>query len=201
MSEQVRETVEVPGYSGRSVHVRAGESVRITDIEGAQVGDMFAVSVADHTEFLSAAITRQVLHTLFPSPGDPFYSTKHRPMLTFVADHSPGFHDMLFAPCDDALYQSRGMHDHPNCRDNYLACAETEDLAHRVVPEPVNVFQNTPVQADGRLELRTTATAAGDHIVVRAEMDLILILTACSSERINDGKSTPMRIEVLAGSS
>lgn len=198
MSERVRRTVEVPGYSGRAVEVAAGERVRVTDLEGAQIGDLFAIGAADHHEYLNAAETRLINDNLFPRPGQAFYSTLARPILTFLEDHSPGPHDMLYAPCDRAMYERRGLLAHPNCRDNYLGCAEQMGLAHRVVPDPVNLFQNTPPQPDGTLAVLTTASRPGDNVLLRAEMDIILILTACSSERINGGRSTPLRIEVFA---
>lgn len=199
MTEEARVTVVVPGYEGRAVEVAAAERIRITDVEGEQIGDLFALSQADHTEFLSAAVTRMINATLFPAVGGVFHSSRHRPVLTFLADNSPGPHDMFMAPCDRELYASRGQHDHPNCRENYLAAAETAGLSHRIVPDPVNVFQNSPARDDGTIDVTGTLSKPGDHIDLRAEMDIILILTACSSERINGGKSTPLRIEVFAG--
>ena len=157
-----KKTVEVPGYSGGAMEVNKGEHFRIIDVEGAQVGDLFAISRADHFEYLSTAVTRLANHRLFPLPGQDFYSTNHRPIVHFTEDRSPGVHDMLFAPCDRELYQKRGLPDHPNCRANYLACAKERGITHNVVPDPVNLFQNTPVRADGSLELRTTASRPGD---------------------------------------
>lgn len=60
-------TVEVPGYSGGFVSVAAGQSIRITDIAGGQIGDMFAISARDHNEFLSPSVTRLHNLNLFPS--------------------------------------------------------------------------------------------------------------------------------------
>ena len=199
MTEEARVTIEVPGYEGRAVEVATGERIRITDIEGEQIGDLFALSQADHTEFLSTAVTRMINASLFPEVGGVFHSSSHRPVLTFLADNSPGPHDTLMAPCDRELYAARGQHDHPNCRENYLAAAETAGLSHAIVPDPVNVFQNSPARDDGTIDVRGTLSKPGDHIELRAEMDIILILTACSSERINGGKSTALRIEVFAG--
>jgi len=196
-TDNPEKTIEVPGYSGRAIDVNAGDYFRIIDVEGAQVGDLFAISRTDHFEYLSTAVTRLVNLNLFPKPGQAFYSTKHRPIIMFVEDQSPGIHDMLFAPCDRELYKSRGMSDHPNCRENYLTCAGEMGIIHSLVPDPVNLFQNTPPQVDGSLEIRTTVSHPGNYVLFCAQMDIIIVLTACSSERINNGKSTPLRIEVL----
>ena len=195
-------TVEVPGYSGRAVKVKKGQRIRVTDVEGQQIGDLFAVSADDHFEFLSAAVTRAVVWKLFPEVGECFYTTLRRPILTFLEDNSPGIHDMLFAPCDRVLFEMLGCTEyHRNCRDNYLEAAAGAGIRHTVVPDPVNIFENTPPRTDGRLYAGPMPTKAGDNMLFRAEMDLIFLLTACSCDigmnGINGGKSTPLRIEVL----
>jgi len=198
------ETIEVPGYSGRGVFAKKGDHIRVTDVEGKQIGDVFALSTADHSEFLSASVTRATIWKLFPEVGECFYSTLRRPILTFVEDSSPGVHDMLFAPCDLPLFQTLGCTEyHPNCRDNYLKASAEIGIQHRVVPDPVNIFENTPPRTDGELIAGPMPTKPGDYVVFRAEMDLVFVLTACSCDigmnDINGGKSTPLRIEVLRG--
>lgn len=197
-------TIEVPGYSGRAVAVKKGRLIRVTDVEGQQIGDLFAISAADHFEFLSAAVTRAVVWKLFPEVGEAFYTTLRRPILTFLEDNSPGIHDMLFAPCDRVLFEMLGCTEyHRNCRDNYLEAAAGAGIRHTVVPDPINIFENTPPRTDGRLHAGAMPTKAGDNMLFRAEMDLIFVLTACSCDigmnGINGGKSTPLRIEVLPG--
>ena len=186
------QSVHIAGYSGGALNVVAGACFRVTDVEGSQIADFFALSTNNHFEYLSTAVTRMVNHTLFPKPGEPFYSTLHHPIVTFMEDNSPGVHDMLFAPCDHQLYAGRGLLDHPNCRDNYSSVAHSSGIEHDVVPDPVNLFQNTPVNNDGSLSLGLAVSTAGDSVVLRAEVDLIVIVTACSSERVNGGGSTPI---------
>ena len=191
------QSVIVEGYSGGSMLVPAGARFSVTDVEGQQVADFFALRENNHQEFLSTSITRAVNLSLFPHPGQQFYSTLHQPIVEFVEDHSPGIHDMLFAPCDHELYAARGLMDHPNCRDNYLACARVTGISHKIVPDPVNLFQNTPVAVEGKLELGVAASRSGDHVVLKALEDLIIIVTACSSERVNGGGSTSVKLDLL----
>lgn len=191
------QSIEITGYSGGAFTFCRGESFAITDLQGKQVADLFAFNRDDHFEYLSTSVTRLVNHTLFPKPGQQFYSTQHRPIVTFVEDNSPGLHDMLFAPCDHQLYAERGLANHPNCRDNYLHVAREVGIEHPIVPDPVNLFQNTPHQADGVLKLGLAATNAGDHVILTAETNLIVIVTACSSGRVNGGGSTPISISLL----
>jgi uncharacterized protein YcgI (DUF1989 family) len=199
MSENaIKRSVEVPAYSGASIDMSAGEIVRLVDIEGCQVGDLFAVVKGDAGEFLSPSVTRLNNGNIFPVIGQSFFTTGDRPILTFVEDTSPGQHDMLYASCNDAWYRSRGMADHPNCRDNYFAAARAAGIDHAIQPDPVNIFQNTPPKPDGSFFVGVTLSRPGDYVALRAELDCTVIVTACSSERILGGKSTPMRLEIYA---
>jgi hypothetical protein len=194
-----KRSVEIAAYSGGSVEMAAGEVVRVVDIEGCQVGDLFAVVKGDPDEYLSPSVTRLNNGNIFPVIGQSFFTTRDRAILTFLEDTSPDQHDMLYASCNDAWYRSRGMADHPNCRDNYFAAARAAGIEHANQPDPVNIFQNTPPKPDGGFFVGVTLSRPGDYVALRAELDCTVILTACSSERILGGKSTPMRLEVYDG--
>ncbi len=204
MAEPPRTTVIVAGYSGDAVFAEAGEHIRITDVEGMQIGDMFAIARDDHHEFLCPSKTRAVIWKLFPELGEAFYSTRRRPILTYLEDHSPGAHDMFFSPCDLQLFTDLGVEGyHPNCNDNYLKAAAEIGIGHTFVPDPVNLFQNTPAAPDGTnaILMRDTPTQAGDSVTFRAELDIFLILTSCSVDQGFEGiagtTSTPLKIEVF----
>ncbi len=203
MASETTTTLEVPGYHGRAVRVAAGARIRVTDVEGAQIGDMFAISAADRFEYLSPAQTRNFVRRLFPAVGDPFHTNRHRPILTFLEDHSPGPHDMLFAPCDQKMYEEVGFEGpHRSCRSNFLEATHEIGLEMEVVPDPVNLFQNTPALPDRSLALYGTQSRPGDSLTFGAEMDLVFVLTACSADvgeiNVNGGKSTPLLIEVFS---
>ena len=196
---KAKEKVEIPGYGNGFVRAGKGDVVRLTDLKGNQVGDVWAISARDHDEYLSTATTRMLSGRLFPRVGEPFFTTRDRPILTFMKDTSPGFHDMLFASCCDALYRKRGHMNHRNCRDNYFEAIARAGVRHANIPDPVNIFQNTPARPDGSFLYGVTMSAPGDYVELRAEMDCVVVVTACSSERINAGASTPMRLEVRRG--
>ncbi len=192
--------IEIPGYSGRGVSVKAGTRVRITDIEGAQIADLFALVQSDPAEHLCAARTRLTCGRLFPVVGQQFVTDKYRPILTFISDQSPGVHDSLYATCDPGLHEALGGGaSHANCHDNYLTATKTVGLETAWVPAPINLFQSTPVHPDGSLGAEKAPTKPGDNVVLQAEMDLYLIVTACSVDEIdiNGGISTPIRLEIL----
>jgi uncharacterized protein len=184
--------------SGMAVRVSAGEVVRVVDVEGHQVGDMWVIDAADPGRWLSASHTRDRSERLFPRPGECFDDQYGAPILELIADTSPGVHDMLFPPCDRWMYQSRGLPGHPNCRDNFLAALASVGLSLPVVPDPVNLFQNSRPQPGGALAIGVAASRAGDAVSFCAQRDAVFVLTACSVDYppLNAGRCGPLQIQI-----
>src|SRR5258708_24484930 len=134
----------VPAGAGLAVWVRHGEHLRILDIKGGQVGDLFAFAGADPGEYLSASHTRTSTSRLFPRIGEQFMTNRRRPILTRVADTSPGVHDMLIAACDPERYRMLGAPGHASCADNVPDAFAPIGLATDAVPHPRNVLLNLP---------------------------------------------------------
>jgi uncharacterized protein len=193
-----RRQVVVLAQSGRAVSVSRGDLIRVVDIEGHQVGDMWAVDAADHGRWLSVSHTRDRCERLFPAVGGQFCDQRGEPVLELAVDTSPGVHDMLFPPCDRWLYQSRGLAGHPNCRDNFLAAAASAGIVLPVVPDLVNLFQDSGPRPDGSLAVGVAASSPGDAIAFIARRDPVVILTACSVNYppLNQGHCSPLRIEI-----
>lgn len=196
----VRERIEVPAREGRGVRIAAGQSFRIVDLEGSQVGDLFAYNANDVREYHSAQHTRAVVDRLFPVPGEQFQSNLRRPILTFVADDSPGVHDMLIAACDPARFEQLGVKGwHASCQENLQTVMAGFGFSDIVVPQSINLFMNIPVRHDGTIEWLPAPTKAGDSVTLRAEFDCFIVLSACPQDIIviNDKAPSPMAIEVL----
>ena len=194
-------SVHVEPYTGGWTTVSTGQYIRITDVEGIQIADMFAVSSHDMTEWLGAGHTRCANRRLFPAVGQQFFTTRFRPMMTFVTDASPGVHDMLWRACDPMLYQRYGVDGyHPSCNENFRINADQFGWHPDEVPDPVDWFQNTPVVDNVDIGGAACVTSPGDHVVLRAEMDLHLIVTSCSMDLgprfINGPRCTPIRVDV-----
>jgi uncharacterized protein YcgI (DUF1989 family) len=199
--------IEVPAASGRAVRVRAGELVRVVDIEGGQVGDVFAFTADvgdEHSgyEHHSASHTRAHTSRLFPAIGEQFVTDRRRPILTLVADTSPGEHDMLIAACDPQRYAQLGAPGHRSCATNMReALAGVGHPYAGPTPQPINVFMRIPVATGGSLAWLPAPTAPGDAITFRAELDAVVVVSSCPQDLvgINRGAPSPLAIEVLAG--
>ncbi|WP_175583002.1 DUF1989 domain-containing protein [Nocardia cyriacigeorgica] len=194
--------VHVPAYTGRSILVREGQLVTITDVEGQQVGDMWAIDAADPGCWLSVSHTRDRLERLFPKLGQSFTDQRGVPILEYTADSSPGKHDMLFAPCDRWLYEAEGLVDHPNCRDNFLSSAKELGIDLGQVPDPVNLFQNSSPSPEGDLQVHPAASAAGDAVTFRAHRTIHVIVSACSVDYwpTNGDRCTSLNLQTKVSS-
>ncbi|MFD0690868.1 DUF1989 domain-containing protein [Actinomadura fibrosa] len=197
--ELTTERTVVPAGEGRAVRVAAGRRVRVVDLEGGQVGDLFAFAADDPRERLSAAHTRSVTSRLFPEVGEPFVTDRRRPILVLAEDSSPGSHDMLIAACDPARYAALGVPGHRSCAENLDRALAGLGLEVDVTPQPVNVFMRIPVQESGRLLWLPAETRAGDSITFEAAMDCVVVLSACPQDQvgINNDRPTPLAIDVL----
>ena len=214
LNKPVAQFRDIAAYSGDWVEVKKGDLIRIIDVECQQVCDMFAVSSADKSEWLSPAHTRAGTSRLFPKVGQYFYTNRYRPILTMTEDNSPGVHDMLYRACDPFMYKELGVIGyHPNCNENFRKAAEEANWRPPEVPDPVNFFQNTPLNDQGELGIQPALSKAGDSVTLRAEMDLVMVVTACSFDidftaaglpqgmdivPISGERCTGIRIEVLS---
>jgi uncharacterized protein YcgI (DUF1989 family) len=190
----------IPAGQALAFRTRAGDRFRLVDPEGGQVGDLFAFAATDPTEYLSAAHTRTAVSRLFPRVGEPFLTNRRRPILTLTADTSPGAHDMLIAACDPARYEALGVAGHASCADNLRIALSRLEIATPVVPQPVNVFMNIPVGADGELSWLPAPSRPGDAVTFDADMDCVIVVSACPMDLnpINGDRPTSLAIEFVA---
>ena len=177
----------------------AGSQFRVVDVEGGQVVDLFAFAADDVTEYASAEHTRVSVDRLFPRVGEAFVTNRRRPILLFEADSSPGVHDMLCAACDPIRYRLLGADHHASCQENLRRAMA--DLGHeRVeVPQPINLFMDVHVEPDGSLTWGPSPASAGDNVTLRAELDCIVVASACPQDlnEINHYHPTAIGIELL----
>jgi uncharacterized protein len=177
----------IPAGSGVGLRLARGELLRIIDIEGGQTGDLMAFS-HDGRERLSNGRTFDYCGKIFLSTGDVLWSDRSRPMLTIVEDQV-GRHDFLYASCSLEMYRIQyGVTDyHANCYDNLLAALRTVGIEPDSLPTSFNFFMNAEIRPDGRLEIVPPRCRAGDSMVLRAEMDLAIALSACPTASCNGG--------------
>jgi uncharacterized protein YcgI (DUF1989 family) len=195
--------IDVPPREGRGVRVAAGQRFRVIDVDGGQVADAFAFRADDVGEFHSAEHTRVHLSRLFPGPGEHFVTNRRRPILRLEEDRSPGIHDMLCAACDPERYAALGAGaGHASCRENLERAMADLGETGIAIPQPINLFMNIPVGEDGELGWEPAATRPGDFVALRAEMDCLVVVSACPQDLVpinGPGGPGPLAIELLDG--
>jgi uncharacterized protein YcgI (DUF1989 family) len=173
----------VPARQGRAVFIPQGVLFDIVDPNGGQVADTWAFSSADMSEHQSAEHTRVAVGKLFPNVGEDFVTNRRRPILRLEADTSPGIHDLLIAACDPSRYEQLGVSGwHASCQENLTTALAQVGFARTCVPQPINVFMNTPVLPDGEVRWLPTETQPGDKLSLRALMDVWLVVSACPQD-------------------
>jgi uncharacterized protein len=175
----------------------------VIDVEGCQVVDLFAFVETEPGEYASAEHTRVTIDRLFPRIGQAFLTNRRRPILRLEQDESPGVHDMLCAACDPVRYRLLGVEGyHASCQSNLLRVMAELGYERVEIPQPINLFMNVRVGSDGSLVLGPALTRPGDHVVLRAELDCVVVASACPQDlnEINHFDPTSAAIELLAAS-
>ncbi|MDH3715724.1 MAG: urea carboxylase-associated family protein [Gammaproteobacteria bacterium] len=190
----------IPARQGVATPIERGQSIRLVNTHGTQVVDFWVINARDSGEFLSMEHLRAGIQRLIPRVGDALVTNRRRGILQFMEDSSPGVHDTLLAACDTHRYAQLGCEGyHDNCTDNFFAALRTLEFPMRECPSPFNLWMNIPWSQDGSLDFHVPACGVGDHLVFRAEMDCIAVMSACPMDilPINDHKTLDAHYEVL----
>ena len=108
---------------------------------------------------------------------------------------------MLCAACDATRYAGLGVEGwHASCQENLEKAMAELGFDRIEIPQPINLFMNTPVvDAEGTIAWLPAQTTAGDYVVLRAELDCYVVVSACPQDivAINDNNPTPIAIELF----
>src|SRR5262249_39946681 len=155
------------------------ERVTIAQTEGHQVGDLVAFNAADPTEFLSPSHTRRCLSSIRVTKGSSLFSNHREPIVEIVED-TLGVHDLLAPACDPYRYRRDfGVEHHRSCRMNFVEALTALAIPDWRVPDPVNLFQDSPVLTDGQFLSRPSPARPTDYVTLLARKDLVAAVSAC----------------------
>ena len=182
--------------------VEKGQVFRIVDQEGNQAADTLFFSAADPAERYSAVDTIRAGGNVYLGLGTKLMSTESNVMLEIVAD-LVGQHDTIGGACatesNTVRYalEKRTMH---ACRDSWLlAVAERDDLklTKRDITHNINFFMNVPVTPEGGLTFADGVSGPGKYVEMRAEMDVIVLISNCPQLNNPCNAYNPTPIEVM----
>lgn len=184
--------------SGTAFTLDAGQFLTITDPCGEQVADLVAYSRADVREVISSGRSLDYAGRLWLTTGDTLYSNRSRPLLRIVAD-DVGRHDFTLTPCSADTFRILYGDDDPHhgCQGNLECALHPHGIGSDQIPVAFNIFMRVDFDAEtGKISVRPPLSQAGDSIVLRAETDLIVGLTACSAGQSNNFSFKPIDYEI-----
>jgi urea carboxylase-associated protein 1 len=191
----------VPARGSTAFEVRRGRTVRVEDLEGEQAIDLICYSLDDLGEKFWVAHTVKLNGSIYLTTGHVLYSDRARPMMTIV-DDTVGINDVICGSCSLALDLVRYGEEKATrgCMDLFEDAVRPWGLARKDVPMCLNIFLDYPVEDEGLVATSPSHPVSdpGDHLDLRAEMDLLVAVTACPQENnpCNGYHPTPIRVAV-----
>ena len=198
-SQTVTDLKIIQPRSGTAFQLKAGEKLKVVDIEGEQVSDFICYNFADTREYLSSGRTIDYGSTIFFTKGSLFYSNRSNVMFEMVED-TVGRHDFLLTPCSAEMFKILYGHRQPHqgCLGNLAAELNRYGIRPDDIPVCFNIFMNVNVDGvTGTINVLPPKSKAGDYVVLEAKMDLIVGMTACSAGMSNNFSFKPIGYCIL----
>jgi len=183
------------GYVGT---IPAGASFRIVDLAGNQAADTLFYDAADLDNRYSAIDTIREQQQVYLTTGSRLLSANLDVLATISAD-TCGRHDTIGGACSQESNVIRyGMHTRHQhaCRQTFLRYGAQVGIDARGIAHNINFFMNVPVTASGGLTFEDGLSAPGKYVEVRAERELIVLISNCPqlNNPCNGWNPTPIRL-------
>jgi urea carboxylase-associated protein 2 len=175
------ETIAAGGYASRTL--ARGTRLRLIDLKGDACASLLLFNAAMPTERLNVADTVKVQWNAYPSEGSVLLSDMGR-VLASIEQDDAGTHDAFCGASNEASNrrhygEGRNSGAFPNARDRLLLGAAKHGLTRRDVHPCINLFKGVRIADDGAVVPQLGPFAPGRSLVLRAEMDLILVIANC----------------------
>ncbi|SEM91321.1 hypothetical protein SAMN04488103_102425 [Gemmobacter aquatilis] len=189
---------DIPAEKPWSGLVKKGQTIRIEDTYGQQAIDTIFYNAADFGERYSSQDTLHAQGAAYITTGTPIMSSEGRLMLTVTADTS-GRHDTSAGCCSCESntvrfgHSTRYLH---ACRENFILELSKHGMTKRDIVPNINFFMNVPISPNGAMTIDDGISAPGDHVELRAEMDVLCVISNCPqiNNPCNGFDPTPIRV-------
>jgi uncharacterized protein len=179
--------------------IRKGQVFRIVDVEGNQAADTLFYNAHDYEDRYSAQDTIRAQANIYLTTGTRLMSSKGSVLLTIVAD-TCGRHDTLGGACamesNMVRYAIEKRHMHA-CRQSFVKAVIEwgRGFEKRDIPHNINFFMNVPVTLEGKLTFEDGVSGPGKYVEMRAEMDVLAMISNCPqlNNPCNAYNPTPIR--------
>jgi urea carboxylase-associated protein 1 len=191
----------VPAGEAWIHEVGCGQHLRIVDLEGNQAVDTLFYNARDYSDRYSAQDTIRTQANIYLTTGTRLISSGGNVLLTIVSDIC-GRHDTLGGACatesNMVRYSLEKGHMHAGRQSFVKAAVEWgRGLGKRDLTSNINFFMNVPVTGDGKLTFEDGVSAPGKYVEMRAEMDVLAVISNCPQLNNPCNGYNPSPIEVL----
>ncbi|MBT4989275.1 MAG: urea carboxylase-associated family protein [Rickettsiales bacterium] len=189
----------IEARTGTAFKLKRGEYLTVTDIEGEQVSDMLAYNLEDIREVISSGRSLDYAENIYLTTGNILYSNRSNPMLTIDKDEV-GRHDFTLTPCSKDTFRILYNDDNPHhgCQGNFEKVLSAWGIEADDIPTAFNVFMNVEFDNIGKISVLPPKSKAGESTKFKAEMDLIIALTACSAGQSNNFNYKPIGYQITS---
>lgn len=180
-SIQIMRKIEIiPPRSAVAITLKKGDRLLITDILGEQVCDLICYNLQDQKEYLSSGRTIDYAGTMFLTKGHSFFSNRNNLMLRMVED-TIGRHHLLFTRNSETIAEA----------------LSSFGIDGDSIPTCLNLFMHVALNGNtGRVHILAPNSRASDHVILEAEMDLLVGMAACSEGRQNNYTFKPIAYQI-----
>ena len=191
----------IPPQSGAAFLLKKNQRLTVIDIEGEQVSDFICYNLHDKLEYLSSGRTIDYAETIYLTKGHKFYSNRSNVMFSMIED-TVGKHDFLLTPCSAEMFRIIYGHAEPHrgCFGNLREALQEYGILPDNIPtcfNIFNIFMNVPVDGTtGKVSVLPPISKAGDHVILEANMDLIVGMTSCSAGLSNNFNYKPIGYKI-----
>ena len=178
--------------------VKQGELLRLIDLEGQQAVDFLCYDARDAGDRYSSMNTIKVQGSLYVGKGTVLYSDSGAALFTVIEDML-GAHDTVYGCCSEANNFLRyGVRGTPSCYANFLEILKAFGLDRSAIVSNVNFFMQVPIEASGAAAIATEVSPPGSYVELRAERDVLAVLSNCPQMHnpCNGYNPTPIRVIV-----
>ncbi len=177
----------LPGGGLWSWKLRAGTTLRLTDIEGGTNVGLVAYNADDPLERLNLPDSLKAQYTAKLTRGHILMSDMGRSLLS-ITDDSVGWHDPISghsnaaqvrAKYGESTYQESRNAWYRNAHDDFLVELGKHGLGKRDLCANVNFFSRVDVDAEGSMVFHVGNSKAGDAVDLRADLNTLVVLNTC----------------------
>jgi uncharacterized protein len=178
---------KLPGGAYWHGVIKRGNTLRIKDLEGSQGVSLICYNADNPIERLNVADTAKIQFNAFLKKGMVIYSDMGRVLFSITED-TAGYHDLICG-CSNAAsnaakygegpYNKYGESDYNNSRNNFLKALGKRGLTRKDLMPNLNLFSRVAIKPNGDLDYIPDQSQAGHWIDLRAEMNVLAVVSNC----------------------